>query len=139
MPASDLVKSLHIASSGLKAQGDRMRIVSENIANAGTTALTPGGNPYRRKTIYFKDTLDREVGATTVQVSRYDTDKTDYTKKYEPGHPAADKDGYVLYPNVNPVIEMMDMREARTGYEANLNVIETSKSMLESTIGMLRN
>lgn len=139
MPASDLVKSLHIASTGLKAQGDRMRIVSENIANAGTTATTAGGQPYRRKTIYFKDTLDREVGATTVSVSRYDTDKTDYTKKYEPGHPAADKDGYVLYPNVNPVVEMMDMREARTGYEANLNVIETSKAMLEQTIGMLRN
>ena len=136
---SDMVKSLSIGASGMKAQSDRLRIVSENIANADSTALAPGENPYRRKTIFFKEQLDRELGARTVKVSRYDTDKTDYEKKYEPSHPAADAQGYVLYPNVNPMVEMMDMREARLGYEANMNVIETSKGLLQQTIGMLRN
>ena len=139
MPTSDLVKSLSIASSGMKAQSDRLRIVSENIANADTTALGPDGDPYRRKTIFFKDELNRDMNAHTVKVSRYDTDKSDFVKRYEPSHPAADDQGYVMYPNVNPMVEMMDMREARTGYEANLNVIETSKGLLQQTIGMLKN
>ena len=136
---SDLVKSLSIASSGMKAQSDRLKVVSENIANADTTGLAPGDRPYRRKTIFFKDVMNKEIGAHTVSVKKYGTDKSDFVKKYEPSHPAADEQGYVMYPNVNPMVEMMDMREARVGYEANMNVIETSKGLLQQTIGMLKN
>jgi len=133
----DLVKSLHIAASGMKAQSDRLRIVSENIANADSVGKFAGDEPYRRKTISFKNELDREMGIEKVAVSDYGVDKSDFEKKYDPSHPAADNEGYVLQPNVNSMVEMMDMREARRGYEANMNIIEVSKSMLQQTIGML--
>lgn len=133
----DLVKSLHIAASGMKAQSDRLRIVSENIANADSVGERPGEQPYRRKTITFKNELDRELGINKVEVARYGVDRSAFQKRYEPNHPAADAEGYVLQPNVNPMIEMMDMREARRGYEANLNIIEVSKSMLQQTIGLI--
>ena len=134
----DIRDSLFIASAGMKVQGDRLRVISQNIANANSTGDTPGAEPYRRKTISFKNTLDREMGVDKVQVDKYSTDKSDFIKKYEPTHPAADEEGYVLYPNVNSIIEMVDMRESQRGYEANLNVIEVSKAMLNQTIGMLR-
>ncbi len=130
--------SLAIASSGMKAQGDRLRVVAENIANADSTGKTPGEEPYRRKMVLFKDTLDKELGVSTVKVSARTHDMSDFRKKYDPTHPAADAQGYVLYPNVNNIVEMMDMREARRGYEANLNMIEVSKSMLSRTIDLLR-
>lgn len=135
---SDLVNSLHIAASGMKAQSDRLRIVSENIANADSLPTRPGEAPYRRKVLSFRNELDRELGVDTVQVHKYGYDKSDFKKKYDPGHPAADADGYVLTPNVNTVLEMVDMREAQRGYEANLNVIEVSKGMLQRTVDMLR-
>lgn len=134
----DIFGTMDVSASGLKAQSDRLRIISQNIANAESTGTRPGEQPYRRKTIAFKDSLDRELGLEKVKVSRYGTDKSDFQKKYDPTHPAADEEGYVLMPNVNPIVEMMDMREARRGYEANLSVIETSKSMLTQTIGLLR-
>ncbi len=133
----DLVKSLHIAASGMKAQSDRLRIVSENIANADSVGQFPGDQPYRRKTITFKNQLDREMGIERVEVSDYDTDETPFQRKYDPSHPAADEQGYILQPNVNPMLEMMDMREARRGYESNMNIIEVSKAMLQQTIGLL--
>lgn len=134
----DLVNSLHIASAGMKAQSDRLRVVSQNIANADSTGRFPGDQPYRRKTISFKDHMDREQGISLVKADKYGEDKSELPKKYEPGNPAADEKGYVTYPNVNPLVEMMDMREARRGYEANLNVVEVSKSMLMQTIGMIK-
>ena len=121
----------------MKAQSDRLRIVSENIANADSVGKFAGDEPYRRKTISFKNELDREMGIEKVAVSDYGVDKSDFEKKYDPSHPAADNEGYVLQPNVNSMVEMMDMREARRGYEANMNIIEVSKSMLQQTIGML--
>lgn len=130
--------TLHIAAAGMQAQGDRLRIVSENIANADSTSQVAGGEPYRRKTIEFQNVLDKELGIETVKISKRGYDKSNFIKRYDPTHPAADADGYVLYPNVNPIVEMMDMREARRGYEANLNVIEISKSMLSQTIALLR-
>ena len=133
----DLVKSLHIAASGMKAQSERLRIVSENIANADSVGQFPGDQPYRRKTLAFKSELDREMGIEKVQVSRYDTDKSPFKLKYAPHHPAADEKGYIQLPNVNSMVEMMDMREARRSYEANMNIIEVSKSMLQQTIGLL--
>jgi len=134
----DLINSLHIAASGMKAQSDRLRIVSENIANADSTGQNPDDNPYRRKVISFKNELDREMGVNKVKVAKYGYDESEFEKKFDPYHPAADEDGYVLLPNVNPMVEMMDMREARRGYEANMNVVEVSKGMLSQTIDMLR-
>lgn len=133
-----LSDSLSIASSGMKAQGDRLRVVAENIANADSTSTMPGGEPYRRKIVTFSSELDKELGIDTVRVSSRTHDMSNFQKKYDPNHPAADEKGYVLYPNVNSIVEMMDMREARRGYEANLNVVEVSKSMLSRTIDLLR-
>lgn len=134
----DLVNSLHIAASGMKAQSDRLRVVSENIANADSLGTKPGEAPYRRKVISFRNHLDKELGMEKVEVYKYGYDKSEFDKKYDPGHPAADEEGYVLVPNVNTVLEMVDMREAQRGYEANLNVIEVSKGMLQRTVDMLR-
>ncbi|MBM3617465.1 MAG: flagellar basal body rod protein FlgC [Alphaproteobacteria bacterium] len=134
----DLVNSLHIAASGMKAQGDRLRVVSQNIANADSLPTKPGEMPYRRKTISFKERLDKETGVDKVKVYKYGYDDSDFKKKYDPGHPAADAEGYVLTPNVNTIMEMVDMKEAQRGYEANLNVIEVSKSMIQRTVDMLR-
>lgn len=135
---ADLVNSLHIAASGMKAQGARLRVVSENIANADSLGQFPGDQPYRRKTISFKDELDREMGVDLVEVDKYGVDDSEFELKYDPSHPAADDKGYVAQPNVNPMVEMIDMREARRGYEANLNVVEVSKAMLMQTINMLK-
>jgi len=134
----ELMDTMQISASGLKAQSDRLRVVSQNIANAESTGARPGDLPYRRKTISFKDELDRETGVQTVKVSRYGEDPSPFNRKYDPSNPAADAEGYVLMPNVNSIVEMMDMREARRGYEANLNMIESSKSMLTQTINLLR-
>ena len=133
-----LADSLKIAAAGMKAQGDRLRAVSENIANADSTSTVPGGEPYRRKVVIFKNALDKELGIETVKVDKRTLDMSEFTKKYEPNHPAANEQGYVLYPNVNTIVEMMDMREARRGYEANLNVVEVSKAMLTRTLDLLR-
>lgn len=138
MPTSDLVKSMYIAASGMKAQSDRLRIVSENIANAESVGTRPGEAPYRRKVLTFKNVMDRKMETELVKTGKYGYDDSQFIKKYEPSHPAADEEGYVQYPNVNAMVEMMDMREARRGYEANLNVIETSKGMISQTINMLR-
>ncbi len=138
MPSSDLVKSMHIAASGMKAQSDRLRIVSENIANAESIGTRPGEAPYRRKVLTFKNVLDRKLEVEKVQVGKYGYANTPFSQKYDPSHPAANQEGYVLYPNVNPMVEMMDMREARRGYEANVNVIEVSKGMIMQTINMIR-
>jgi flagellar basal-body rod protein FlgC len=130
--------TLHISASGMQAQAERLRVVAENIANAGSTSDVPGGEPYRRKMVVFQNVLDKEMGTNLVKVGKRVLDKSEFIKKYQPYHPAADEQGYVLYPNVNSIIEMMDMREARRGYEANLNVIEMAKAMLSQTINLLR-
>ena len=134
----DLLKANAIAASGMKAQATRLRVVSENLANADSIAETPGGQPYRRKLVTFKNILDRQVGADTVRVTKIVPDKSEFSKQYDPGHPAADASGYVMKPNVNTLVEMMDMREAQRSYDANVAVISTSKDMLKKTIDMLR-
>ena len=133
----DLVKTLQISAAGLKVQGERLRVIGENIANANSTALGEGGEPYRRKTITFENALDRELGIDTVRVARFGVDSGALGRRHDPNHPAAGADGYVLLPNVNPLIEMADMREAMRSYEANLSVVEASKSMLQKTIELL--
>jgi flagellar basal-body rod protein FlgC len=133
----DFLKSLAIAASGLKAQSGRMRVISENIANAESTAQLPGGNPYRRKIATFSSEVDRSLEAHVVGLGRIQPDRTDFRAKYEPGHPAADPRGYVKYPNVNPLIEMTDMRDAQRSYEANLNVIGATRRMIQRTLAIL--
>jgi flagellar basal-body rod protein FlgC len=135
---ADLINSLHIAASGMKAQSDRLRIVSENIANSESAGQFPGDQPYRRKVLSFKNQLDREMDVHLVKVNKYGVDQSAFQKKYNPGHPAADEAGYVEMPNVNPLVELMDMRESRRSYEANMNIVKVSKSMLMQTIGLLR-
>jgi flagellar basal-body rod protein FlgC len=135
----DLTTTLEIAASGMRAQGTRIRVVSENLANASSTAETPDGLPYRRQVVTFRNVFDRALGANTVDVAQIANDPSEFTRRYEPHHPSADEAGYVMYPNVNSLIEMMDLREAQRTYEANLGVLETSRSMLVSTIDVLRN
>ncbi|MBL0930047.1 MAG: flagellar basal body rod protein FlgC [Alphaproteobacteria bacterium] len=134
----DLQKAIKVSASGLQAQSTRMRVISENIANADALGETPGADPFRRKTISFRNVLDRQLGAETVRPSRIGTDKTAFQRRYDPGHPAADQEGYVLAPNVNTLIEAMDMRQAQRSYEANINVIDASKTMIMRTIDLLR-
>jgi flagellar basal-body rod protein FlgC len=134
----DLVKTLRISAAGMQAQGTRMRTISENLANADSLASEPGGQPYRRKMVTFKNTLDKQIGAEMVRADKVITDKAEFKKRYDPSHPAADAEGYIQTPNVNPLIEVMDLRQAQRSYEANLSVIETSKTMLLRTIDLLR-
>jgi len=134
----DLYRSMKISATGMKAQGTRLRVISENLANTNSTAPNPGASPYRRKVIMFRDELDRDLGVNTVRVSKIDEDKKPFQLRYEPSHPAANADGYVLYPNVNSLIEMADMREAQRTYEANLNVLDTSRTMIQRALGVLR-
>jgi len=138
MSAMDLLKSMMVAASGLKAQSGRMRIIAENIANADSTASTPGGDPYRRKIPTFQDRLDSSIGTETVQLGRPVLDNTEFQLKYMPGHPAADSNGYVKMPNVNALVEAMDMKEAQRSYEANLNLIQASRKMISQTIDILK-
>jgi len=134
----DFLKSMQIAASGLRAQTGRMQVISENVANADSTAQRPGGDPYRRKIPTFRSEVDRALEANTVKMGQTMRDPTDFRTKYEPGHPAADQNGYVKYPNVNSVIELNDMREAQRSYEANLNVIGATRRMIQRTIDLLR-
>ncbi|MBN8530619.1 MAG: flagellar basal body rod protein FlgC [Alphaproteobacteria bacterium] len=134
----DLYNSLYIGASGMKSQSDRLRTVSENLANADSTSNVPGGEPYRRKVLTFKNYFDRELGVEKVRVHKRGFDTSAFRKAYEPGHPAADNEGYVLYPNVNTMIEMVDMKEAQSSYEANLQSVSTAKNMLMQTINLLR-
>ncbi len=135
----DFLKSLAVAASGLRAQAGRMRVISENIANADSTAQTAGGDPYRRRIPTFQAEFDRSLNAKVVALGPVRTDRSDFRLKYEPGNPAADQLGNVKYPNVNPLIEMTDMRDAQRSYEANVNVIGATRNMIQRTLDILRN
>src|ERR1041384_3621057 len=115
-----LVASLKISASGLEAQSSRLRVVSENLANARSTGDVPGADPYRRKTVSFTQELDRAAGVNTVEIKKIGLDQSAFRSEYDPGNPAADSNGVVKYPNVNILVEMADMREANRSYEANL-------------------
>ncbi|WP_035871822.1 flagellar basal body rod protein FlgC [Cucumibacter marinus] len=129
---------MKIAAGGLHAQSARMRIIAENLANADSAAKEPGADPYRRKMPTFDAIYDREMEAYEVKIGKIAYDQSDFQSRYEPGHPAADEKGYVRYPNVNSLIETMDMREAQRSYEANLNVVTVTRQMLGSTLDILR-
>ena len=134
----DFLKSMTIAASGLRAQAGRMRVIAENIANADSTAQRNGANPYRRRIPTFRSEVDRTLEARVVGLGPVRSDPSEFRTKYEPGHPAADTNGYVKYPNVNSLVEMTDMREAQRSYEANLNVIGAPRRMIQRTIDLLR-
>jgi len=137
--SSELFDAMKVSAMGMRAQGTRIRVVTENVANADTTGETPGSDPYRRQTITFKNELDKTLGVKLVEVNDIGTDgKTPFPEKYMPDHPAANEFGYVKMPNVNPLIELMDVKEAQRSYEANLGMIEQSKSMVTRTIDLLR-
>jgi flagellar basal-body rod protein FlgC len=125
-----------IAASALRAQQARMRIIAENLANADSTSKTAGGDPYRRQEPIFEPT--RVAGAKGVRMSKVEPDQSDFRQEYDPGHPSADAKGYVKLPNVNSLVEALDMREAQRAYEANLNVIETSRQMDLRTLDLLK-
>ena len=135
---SDFARSMSIATSGLRAQAGRMRVLSENIANADSTAQTAGGDPYRRKVPSFSSALDRTLDAKVVTLGKIRPDQSAFRIKYEPSNPAADASGNVKYPNVNPVVEMTDMREAQRSYEANLNIISATRRMIQRTLDILK-
>jgi len=134
----DFFKTLAIAASGLRAQSGRMRIISENIANADSTPSSPGADPYRRKIPTFEAEFDRALDVNVVELGKVQTDTSSFRLKYEPGHPSADANGNVKYPNVNPLLEMTDMREAQRSYEANINVITATRRMIQRTIDILK-
>lgn len=134
----DLLKSIVAAASGLRVQSGRMKVIAENLANADSTADRPGVDPYRRKVPTFKSQVDRELGIRTVELGRVRTDASSFRTRIEPGHPAADAKGEVKLPNVNSLVETMDMREAQRSYEANLNVISSARRMITRTIEILR-
>lgn len=137
--ANDIMNAMAISAMGMKAQGARVRVITENIANSDTTSLEPGGDPYRRQTITFKNEMDRKMGMDLVQVDKIGIDKTTpFPMKYIPDHPAADEKGMVKMPNVNSLIEVMDVREAQRSYEANLGMIEQARNMVMRTIDLLR-
>jgi flagellar basal-body rod protein FlgC len=134
----DFLKSIAIAASGLRAQAGRMRVISENIANADSTAPRPGAEPYRRKIPTFKVEMDRALDAQTVAMGPVRTDPSEFRLKHEPGHPNADANGNVQYPNINSLVEMTDLKEAQRSYEANVNLITASRRMIQRTIEILR-
>jgi flagellar basal-body rod protein FlgC len=137
--SDNLFSAMAASAKGMHVQGARVRVLSENVANADTTGKTPGSDPYRRQTITFTNELNRELGIKEVKVDKIGEDKEkDFELKYIPGHPAADENGYVKMPNVNSLIEIMDVREAQRSYEANLGLIEQSRSMVMRTIELLR-
>lgn len=134
----DLLNAMEIAAQGMRVQGVRMRVISQNLANAETTGSKPGEDPYQRQIVTFKNVLERSKGANFVTVDKVVKDQSDFKLKYDPQHPAADENGYIKLPNVNSLIEMMDMREAQRSYEANLGIIDMTRGMLVRTIDLLR-
>lgn len=134
----ELNKSMITSASGLRVQSERMRVLAENIANANSTAMTPGADPYRRKIMTFAQAMDRESGARVVEIGDISVDKSPFESRYDPGNPGADAKGYVKLPNIDALIEMIDMKEAQRSYEANLNAIETAKHMISRTVDLLR-
>jgi flagellar basal-body rod protein FlgC len=136
--ANDLNQALNVSATGMEAQTTRLRVIAKNVANQDTTASSPGGDPYRRKTITFESQMDQESGVQTVRVKNVGVDNSDLPQRYDPSNPAADAQGYVKLPNVNTFVEVMDMREAERSYSANLSVMQATRSMLNKTIDLLK-
>jgi flagellar basal-body rod protein FlgC len=134
----DFTTSLYVAAAGLRAQTGRMRIIAENLANADSTSPQANGEPYRRRIATMKSDFDRELGANVVALGKPVPDAAEFRMQYDPGNPLANAEGYVRLPNVNALVEMMDMRDAQRSYEANLQVMEGARAMLVRTVDLLR-
>ncbi len=134
----ELNKALSISASGMDAQTTRLRVIAENLANENTTGSSPGADAYRRKTVTFDNRMDQARGAELVSVTKIGQDMSDLPLRYDPSNPAANADGYVKLPNVNSFVEMMDMRDAERSYQANLAVMQTTRSMLSRAIDLLK-
>jgi len=134
----DFLRSMMVAASGLKAQSGRMRVIAENIANAQSTGKRPGEEPYQRKIPTFKTEFDRQMRVNVVELGKIHKDNTEFELRHQPGHPAANAEGYVQLPNVNTLVEAVDMREAQRSYEANLNVVDATRRMMQRTLDILR-
>lgn len=134
----DLSISADIAASGMKAQAERLKVISQNMANVDSVSAEPGGEPYRRQVVSFQNYVDQETGAQKVRVDKIVKDMSPFEKKYDPNHPAADAQGYVSLPNVNTLVEMMDMKEAQRVYDANLNMLKTAREMNSSVLDILK-
>jgi len=134
---TDLKSAIETSISGMNSQGTRMRIIAENIANAQSTARGPDGDPYRRRVVTFANELDRATGAKLVKIKGVEEDKAEFESVYDPGHPAADATGYVKMPNINQMIESMDMKQAQRSYEANLAAVKASQNLMVRTIDLL--
>lgn len=138
--ASELMNSISVSASGMRVQGTRIRVISENVANADTLSSTPGGDPYARQQISFTNELDKGLGVKLVQVDAIEKDMSKpFATEYRPDHPGADENGYVKMPNVNRLIEVTDMREAQRTYEANVGMVEQARTMINRTIDLLKN
>jgi flagellar basal-body rod protein FlgC len=135
----DFEDTLKVSTAGMSAQSTRLRTIAENLANAGSTASSPGVDPYRRKLVTFRNVLDEATGNKLVKVNKVVEDASPFELKFVPGHPAADANGYVRFPNVNSTIEMADMKDAQRAYTANVDVIDNAKTMLSRAIGLLQN
>ena len=135
---SEFQKAMQIATSGMIAQNVRVRVISQNIANADSLATSPGGKPYQRQTVSFKNVMDRATGVEVVEIGNIGVDRSAFGRQFDPGHPAADADGYVLLPNVKALIEMVDLRQAQRSYEANLRVVDVARTMVARTLDLLR-
>lgn len=134
----DFTKTMGVSASGMRAQGVRMRVIAENLANASSLPASPNEDPYRRKMVTFKNELDRQTGVHKIKIDGTVTDNGAFATRFDPGHPGADANGYVKMPNVNTLVELMDMREARRSYQANVSMIEAAKKMLLRTIDILQ-
>lgn len=134
----DFDKTLLISSSGLKVQNGRMRVIAENLANADSVSSTAGGDPYRRKIPTVSARFDKELNAAVAKLGRIESDQSAFETRYEPSSPAADASGIVKYPNVQPLVEMVDMQSAQRTYEANLSVVTTTRTMMQKTVDILR-
>ena len=136
--SGNLTVSADVAASGMRVQAERLKVIAQNMANADSVSITPGGEPYRRQVVSFQNYIDQETGAQMVRVDKVVKDDSPFEKKYAPNHPAADAQGYISLPNVNPLIEMMDMKEAQRAYDANLNMVKTAREMNSSVLDILK-
>mgnify|MGYP000168676168 FL=1 len=136
--AGNLSVSADIAVSGMKAQAERLRVISENMANADSVGIRPGEDPYRRQVVTFKNYVDEATGAQLVKVDKVLPDRSPFQMKYMPDHPAANAEGYVAMPNVNPLVEMMDMKEAQRSYDANMSMMQTARGMNSKILDVLK-
>ncbi len=136
--AGNLNISTDVAVSGMRVQAERLKVIAQNMANADSVSTEPGGEPYRRQVVSFQNYVDAESGAQMVRVDKVVKDNAPFEKQYAPNHPGADAQGYIALPNVNPLIEMMDMKEAQRAYDANLNMLKTAREMNSSVLDILK-